>query len=468
MGLLEIGKLRAPKLHSLFDFVQSGRLAAAILLTTLLPYAIPADTSAQELPCGVWVVRNALHSRSEWDLALANVERLGCRRVYLQVSGRWDAYYPSAVFPAPAAAPQGWDDPLSLALEEAHARGLEVHAWVNALLAWSAPEPPPDPVHVFRRRPDWFVTGPGGRSMRALSRAELDRMGLTGEGWFLDPARPGVRTELRRFLLELATRYAVDGVHLDYIRYPSAWKPPGGEQEVTRLVELIGADLRAVRPGMVLSAAVMPRPEEALRSFGQDWETWLARGLVDEVVPMVYRDTPNGVVGMVQAYPASVPRERVWVGVRIDRLDPSEYREATRRLAGDGVAGAVLFSHNLIEEEPAWRRAGRIALGGLFDLARPDAARADPDAAYRAADLRAHRLEIGLEAPTRFVVGVAHGVPRHGAFAAGEADFGHRSLRDSGKGLNTERSMKLRDSDRRDKSDRASPPDRSHAAPARV
>jgi hypothetical protein len=433
MGLLEMGKLRTPKLPSLFAFVQCGRFGAATLLTMCVSLATPSITFAQELPCGIWVVRNALQSRGDWDVALASVERLGCRRLYLQVSGRWDAYYPSAVFPAPTAPPVGWDDPLAQALVEAHARGLEVHAWVNALLAWSAPEPPPDPAHVFRRHPDWFVRGAGGRAMRSLSRGELDRMGLTGEGWFLDPARPGVRTELRRFLLELATRYAVDGVHLDYIRYPTGWKPPGGEEEVTRLLELVRGDLHAVRPDMALSAAVMPRPEEALRSFGQDWEAWLARGLVDEVVPMVYRDTPTEVAGLVRAYPASVPRERVWVGMRIDRLDPSEYREAARRLAGDGVAGAVLFSHNLIEEEPAWRRAGRIALGGLFDLAGPDAARAGADATHRAADLRAHRLEIGLEAATRFVVGMAHGVSRHGALAADGADSRHRSSRGSGK-----------------------------------
>jgi hypothetical protein len=170
-----------------------------------------------------------------------------------------------------------------------------------------------------------------------------------------------VRTELRRFVLELASRYPIDGVHLDYIRYPTGWAPPGGERAVTRLVELLRYDLRTVRSSALLSAAVMPRPAEALRSFAQHWEAWLAGGLVDEVVPMVYRDTPDAVVDVVRDYPASVERGRVWVGVRIDRLDPDEYRETAERLGDDGVAGAVLFSHNLIAEDPRWRGVDRVS-----------------------------------------------------------------------------------------------------------
>jgi uncharacterized lipoprotein YddW (UPF0748 family) len=274
--------------------------------------------------------------------------------MYLQVSGRWDALYPSRVFVPPATPPRGWEDPLADALAEAHARGIEVHAWVNALLAWSAADPPPDPHHVWRRHPDWFVTREG-RSMRELTRLDLDRAGLVGEGWFLDPAREEVRTELRRFVLELVTGYAVDGVHLDYIRYPSGWTPAGGFEAVTRLVALIRDDLATVRPGLPLSAAVMPVPDLARDHFGQDWADWLERGLVDAVAPMVYRETPGAIESVVRRWPETVPRDRVWVGVRIDRIGPAELAETARRLAGLGVAGVALFSHNLLLEDPAWR-----------------------------------------------------------------------------------------------------------------
>lgn len=328
---------------------RTGVLGILLAAGALALGAGPAG--AQETPCAVWVVRNALETREAWAAALAAVERAGCRRIYLQVSGRWDAFFPSVVLPPPASRPrgEGWaDDPLGRALEDAHARRIEVQAWVNAMLAWSAEAPPPDPSHVFRARPDWFVVGPSGRSMRNFSRTELDRAGLTGEGWFLDPSRSEVRTELRRFLLEIVTRYPVDGVHLDYIRYPAGWRPAGGDAALTYLVGLIREDLRAVRPEIVLSAAVLPHPEASLRTFGQDWAGWLERGLVDEVVPMVYRDSPGAVEAVVGAYPPEVPRERVWVGLRVDRLTPGEIAETGRRMAGHGVAGVALFSHVLL------------------------------------------------------------------------------------------------------------------------
>jgi len=319
--------------------------------------ATPKGVSAQDLPCAVWVVRNALESPAAWRRALDAVERAGCQRMYLQVSGRWDAYYPSRVFVTPSSPAREWADPFGDALAEAHARGIEVHAWVNALLAWSAPDPPADPDHVWRRHPDWFVTR-SGRSMRELSRGDLDRAGLVGEGWFLDPEREEVRTELRRFVLELATRYGVDGIHLDYIRYPSGWAPEGGAAHVTRLVALIRGDLAEVRPGAALSAAVMPVPDVARDAFGQNWAAWLEQGLIDAAAPMVYRDSPASIERVVREWPETVPRERVWVGVRIDRIGPTELAETARRLAGEAVSGVALFSHNLLLDDPVWSRRG--------------------------------------------------------------------------------------------------------------
>jgi len=296
----------------------------------------------------VWVVRNALGSPAAWREALDAVEARGCQRIYLQVSGRWDAYFPSRVWPPPETPYRGWEDPVRRALDDARMRGIEVHLWINALLAWSAPEPPSDPAHVFRTRPEWFVVDERGRSMRALSRGDLDRAGLRGEGWFLDPAREEVRTELRRFVLEAALRYPVDGIHLDYIRYPAGWAPPTGDEAIAYLVGLIRDDLRVVRPEAELSAAVMPRPGEARRSFGQDWTGWLERALVDHVVPMVYRRSVGEVDEILESWPLEMPHARVWVGLRVDLLDPVETSRVEHRLEREGVGGVALFSHNLL------------------------------------------------------------------------------------------------------------------------
>lgn len=337
-------------------------LVAATTLAAAAPVADPVDDPG----CTTWVVRNALQTRAAWRDALGSVETVGCDRIYLQVSGRWDAYFPSAVFPPPQASPHGagWaEDPFGEAVSMAHARGIEVHAWVNALLAWSAETPPAAPDHVFLRHPEWFVRDVHGRSMRAFDRSELDRSGLVGEGWFLDPRREEVRSELRRFVLEVALRYPIDGIHLDYIRYPTGWVPEGGVEAVTMLVALVREDLRAVRPRAELSAAVMPRPDIARESFGQDWRGWVVDGLVDEVAPMVYRESPESVLRIVEAWPVEIPLDRVQVGIRIDRLSPGETREVLDRLEEIGASGVALFSHNLLRDDAAWRRSGSIVYG---------------------------------------------------------------------------------------------------------
>lgn len=399
------------------------------LLVLAFPAILAAPAAAPAAPCAVWIVRNALESRESWRAAVDAVERVGCRRIYLQVSGRWDAFFGSQVFPVPARDPRrpGWEDPVALAVADAHARGIEVHAWVNALLAWSAPDPPPDPDHVFLRHPDWFVRDAAGRSMRALSRADLDRRGLTGEGWFLDPAHGDVRTELRRFVIELAGRYPLDGIHLDYIRYPAGWAPSAGAETIGYLVGLIRDDLARVRPAASLSAAVLPVPAVARQSFGQGWDEWLARGVVDEVVPMVYRGSARAILEVVEAYPVDVARSRVRVGVRLDQIAPAEVRAAASRLEAGGFAGLALFSHNLLIEDPAWQGAGEVARlqSDFLNLLGPDAARADPDPTHGAVDGGPDGLEIGQESPAGFVVGMAYPVPGPGRLSADVTDLGH-------------------------------------------
>ena len=161
--------------------------------------------------------------------------------------------------------------------------------------------------------------------------------------------------------------YAVDDVHLDYIRYPSGWAPPGGAATVSYLVGLIRDDMALVRPDVRLSAAVLPVPEVARESFGQDWAEWLARGILDEAAPMVYRGNAAATLEIVDAYPEAIDRSRLRIGVRLDGITPGEVRRAAAELAGEGVPGVALFSHNLLMEDRDWRGVTDLLAG----LSRP-------------------------------------------------------------------------------------------------
>ena len=357
-------------------------------------FSAVSPPAAARAPRALWVVRGTLASREDTERAVEACARIGCSLLFLQVSGRWDAWFPSRVFPAGEALPAGEGDNLARAVDLAHARGIRVHAWVNALLAWSAPRLPRDPRHVVRVHPEWFLTGPDGRSILQLDRAELDRRRL--EGWFLEPGIPEVRTELRRFVLDLVTRYDLDGVHLDYIRLPSAgWgfnpalreryraergldprdlfsrgdaraRERGTEwleeerarwrawhrEGVTDLVRLVARDLDAVRPGLELSAAVLADPRSARDDFGQDWVGWLNEGTLNLAVPMVYRRSAQDVLRLLETIGRAAGGEaRVYAGVSLEFLHAGEVPPIENLMDRTGADGLAIFSWDLLRQD---------------------------------------------------------------------------------------------------------------------
>jgi uncharacterized lipoprotein YddW (UPF0748 family) len=221
-----------------------------------------------------------------------------------------------------------------------------------------------------------------------------------------------VRTELRRFLLDLVTRYDLDGVHLDYIRFPStgygfqpeiraryrvetgidpadlyahgtaraaekgeAWLAEERARweawhraAVTLLVRLIRQDLQTVRPGLDLSAAVLADPRSARDDFGQDWAAWIDEGLLDLAVPMVYRPSAKQVLQLLDAISRVVdPRMKVYAGVSLQYLDAREVAPVEALMGRYGADGLAIFSYNLV-------RADRKVLARLAKSAQADSA----------------------------------------------------------------------------------------------
>ncbi len=136
----------------------------------------------------------------------------------VQVRGRGDAYYRSELVPRAeemAGAPEGFD-PLSRLLLDL--RGRRVLAWLNVFFLWGGETPPGDPAHAATAHPDWLLTDADGRSVADYTGAERSRGWI--EGIYADPASPAYREHFCRVVSELVARYPVDGVHLDFVRYP--------------------------------------------------------------------------------------------------------------------------------------------------------------------------------------------------------------------------------------------------------
>jgi uncharacterized lipoprotein YddW (UPF0748 family) len=257
----------------------------------------------------------------------------GINTVFVETVNAGYTIYPSQVAPQQNPLTRHWD-PLAAAVTLGKARGMEVHAWVwtfaagnqqhNALLNLPASYPGP----VLNAHPHWANYD---------NRGNIIPPGQTKP--FLDPANPEVRRYLMRLLSEIASRYDVDGIQLDYIRYP--FQDPGADrtygyglaarqqfrrltgvdpitlsprpqpqasaaeqqqlrqlwaqwdafriQQVNSFVAEASQMLHRQDPDLTVSAAVFALPtHERLQKLQQDWETWATQGDVDWIVLMSY------------------------------------------------------------------------------------------------------------------------------------------------------------------------------------
>jgi uncharacterized lipoprotein YddW (UPF0748 family) len=313
------------------------------------------------------------------------------RGLLVQVVGRGDGWYASDLLPYPEPLREKGRDPLGELLPLAHAAGLEVHAWMNCCLVWSGPRLPVDPRHVVRAHPEWVARMQDGRSMAQLS--DEDRQRLMVEGIYLSPAHPGVRRWIAEIAREIATRYPVDGVHLDYIRQPSVGigydqtsrarfalehgadpimfhrLPPAErasmdsawsafqEAQVTAIVHDVRDSLNAVRPGLVLSAAVLADTLTAVRRNRQAWAEWLRQGLLDRAFAMCYAPQVQTVVAQLAAMSTQVGVGKLVPGIAIYNTSPATAAAKIKGAHALGFPAVALYSYDsLIEREGLWQQ----------------------------------------------------------------------------------------------------------------
>lgn len=290
------------------------RGAAALCLCAALALAGPL-APAQTLPArecrAVWLTTlsgldwpsaatrgNPEAQQRELRVILDNLVARNINTVYFQARSRGNAFYRSAIEPWAAelsgsfGTDPGWD-PLAFAISEAHARGLELHAWVNVFKVWSGGASPPrsTPPHIAHASPTWATE-------------------YKGEQW-IDPGIPEAREWLVRLFSDIALRYDLDAIHLDYARYPEAdfddaatYRRLGRGTEraawrranVDAFVEELSARLRALKPRLRLGAAPIgiyesipdARGWQGYHALGQDSRGWLRKGLVDYLAPQIY------------------------------------------------------------------------------------------------------------------------------------------------------------------------------------
>lgn len=235
--------------------------------------------------------------------------------VFFQVRGNGDAYYKPGLEPwghlltGVAGKDPGWD-PLQVALDTAHFYGLELHAWVNTFPIWRGETPPPDtvkPMPPYLLHKNWLVSNSAGIPMP-----------LSSHYVSLSPGNPDVHQYLINLVTDIITRYPVDGVHFDYIRYPEGsvangfshdsvsvarFNSPEGNpfkldwrdwqrEQLTEFVARMYNAIQVVNPDLKMSAAVIGNYREnawnAYNEVFQDPRRWSELGKIDFIAPMIY------------------------------------------------------------------------------------------------------------------------------------------------------------------------------------
>ncbi len=387
--------------------------ALAACLAALLVAGGRASAPDAKPPAEVralWVARTSLTTPRAVEEMVASARAAGFNTLLVQVRGRGDAYFAEGMEPRAAslaAQPESFD-PLAHTLALARPNGLRVHAWVNVNLVSSAADLPASREHVIYRHPEWLMVPRGlARDMSLLNpksllyldklarwvRSEPDEV----EGLYLSPIPAGAADRTVQVIADLVTRYPVDGLHLDYVRFPNgefdysresleafresllarldarerarreravgrdlvAWAEtnPADWQafrvaRLTALVSRVRDSLRRRRPEALLSAAVYPDAARATSDRLQDWSGWIERGLLDVVCPMAYATDADTFTSQLTAARRASRDLPVWAGIGAYRLSTAQTVENIRIARRLGASGVILFSYDSLVASP--------------------------------------------------------------------------------------------------------------------
>ncbi|NED95584.1 family 10 glycosylhydrolase [Phytoactinopolyspora alkaliphila] len=306
-------------------------LTGALTASLALPSAAAADDELPEQWRSYWVdaFNPGIYNPAQVEKLVDDALAINANALIVQTARRYDCFCNRALYPRTdaAIAPAPYD-PLDKIIEKAHEAGLEVHAWVNVNTMWNNVNPPSSADHVFNQH------GPAATGTDRWLNKKADGTEFVGANAYIDPGHPDAVEYIVDAIQSIVTEYDVDGINLDYVRYPdgssttthSDWGyndvavarfqeatgrtevPAASDPEwndwrraqVTNLVRKIYLGMWEVDPAVRLSMDAITYgfgPQsvggwEKTRTYAevlQDWRGWQDEGIMDTVVAMNYK-----------------------------------------------------------------------------------------------------------------------------------------------------------------------------------
>ena len=376
-------------LASLITVLLVGNPIPAIAQSTV-PETI-TEQPTQEIR-GVWMTENdndILRDRPKLQEAVSQLARLNFNTIYPVVWNSGYVLYESAVAQRTDIQPfvrkglQG-QDMLADLVTQAHSQGLLVIPWFE----FGFMAPPTSELAL--NHPDWFTQRRDG-SQTSISAA--------GEVMWLNPFLPEVQQFITDLVLEVVTRYDVDGIQFDdhtslpnefgYDRYTLALykqetnkNAPTNPQDpawvswranrITAFVTQLNKAVKQRKPNAIFS--VSPNPYiTAYNTYLQDWVTWVRQGIVDELIVQVYRPDLQSFLAQLARPEIQEARQKIPTGVGIltglrNQPIPMQRIQAKVRAARDHGFGVSFFYYeSLWDDAPEPRTERQSNFQALFN-----------------------------------------------------------------------------------------------------
>ncbi len=305
-------------------------LIGVITLSISGAFPVKAEETVRPEVRALWVdaFRPGIKTPAQVDKLIEDSLNANINTLIVQVRRRGDSYYNKSIEPRtedPELEP-GFDA-LQYLIEKAHANQIEVHAWLNTLVAWNSAIPPQDPNHAWNLHGDRVTDKETWVSYyRVYNDTNQKWSEKLYSSYYLDPGNPAVVDYTADVYLNVVKNYDVDGIHLDYSRYagtgwgynptsvaryntryrtngmpsPDDLRWAGWRREQTaNLIRKIYLKAIAIKPKLKVSSAVITwgagpvaekdwEKSQAYAQVYQDWRSWLQEGIIDLAIPMNY------------------------------------------------------------------------------------------------------------------------------------------------------------------------------------
>ena len=358
------------------DFAREAIQEAGIALNISLVY-LPNELK------GVWI-RPVETSRGEIERTLNSMKDIGIEDVFLETFFHGKTIYPSDVMKGYGFYSQNSTfqniDPLAVWTQEAHKRNMRIHVWFQSFYIGNK-VPSSEPQSILALRPDW-----GNRNKANYTSSLPVAHPSEHNGYFLDPANPQVTQFLYDLIYEICAKYSIDGINLDYLRYPSSAKPDLAsyentnwgytpyardefkmrygtdpvdfhtnsplwaqwslyrQEKITNFVRSI-SDLLKSRE-IVLSAVVFPTEENCLEVKQQNWQRWTESNMVNAITPLILTADYDLTNEMLKNLKRKTSRNiKIYPGIFVPfmNVEPEDLLKQYHAIRKERLDGIILF-----------------------------------------------------------------------------------------------------------------------------